>query len=383
MDKTLDLCQDSRVGLFDLDDYKKKKARADESATPAREFPVAFAEVFFNGRKQTLRFQPVLFDGGHVFVGFRPENLGEEHELIAGGGEAPMIPFNDGGEAKNLPQALLVHIEQAFKAKSWLPLAAKAVESGQFGRLIVEETGRDFLSVLYHFYASTGAVVTEHYQVFLDGHRGRFFASHKADYDPNPQPYWAESEAAGKVLSSLDADEFARNLELQKAEPFSVYGLSSRWPEMTFAEKHALLPPIEREIERELLPLMRAVVWSDASFSNGAPLQNPRELQKPFWRRPRFWVEPEADEIGDVLALDERFTKRIRALWPHLHAYFAPLVADKNDIHPAVAHWMRYRGAYIVEWQQPNAHEHLEARLLLRDFLAGRNISLDNLERRL
>jgi len=383
VDKTLDLCQDSRVGLFDLDDYQAKKARADESATPAREFPVAFAEVFFNGRKQTLRFQPVLFDGGHVFIGFRPEELGEEHELIAGGGEAPPISFNKRDEANTLPQALLVDTERAFKVKSWLESATQGVESGQFGRLVVEETGSNFLSILFHFYGSTGAVVTEHYQIFLDGHRGLIYAERKSDYDPEPRTYWANPQEAASLLLSLDADEFARHLELQKADPSSVYGLSSRWQEMTFAQKHAMLPPIEREIEREILPLMRAIVWSDSAFSNGAPLQSARELQSPFWRRPRLWVEKDADEIGDIMALDERCARRIRALWPHLHAHFAPLVSDVTDIHPAIEHWMRYRGAYIVEWQQPNAHEHLEARLLLRDFLANRGVSLDVTERKL
>jgi len=368
------------VGLFDLDDYKAKKARADESATPAREFPVAFAEVFFNGRKQTLRFQPVLFDGGHVFIGFRPEDLGEEHELIAGGGDAPPLASKKVDEAKALPQALLVNTRRAFKIKSWLSLARQAVESGQFGRLVVEETGSNFLSILYHFYVSTGAVVTEHYHTYKDGFRGFGYASRKADFDPIGVSYWANSQEAASLLASLDAEQFALYLEIQKADPNSVYGLSSRWHEMTFAQKHAMLPLVEQEIERELLPLMRAIVWSDSSFSNGAPLQSARGLQKPFWRRPRLWVEPDSAEIGDVMALDERLKRRIRALWPHLHAYFAPLVSNKTDIHPAISHWMRYRGAYIVEWQQPNAHEHLEARLLLRDFLAKRGVSLDILE---
>jgi len=381
VDKTLDLCQDSRVGLFDLDDYQTKKTRADESATPSREFPVALAEVFFDGRKQTLRFQPVLFDGGHVFIGFRPENLGEEHELIAGGGGAPFDLFRQRGEERTFPQALLILTEEAFQPQSWLERAIQAVDKGLFGRLIVEETGFKFLSILFHFHNSAGAVMTEHYQNITDGNMGYFSALQQTDFDPRPRTYWAKFEEAGEILISLNADEFARYLELQKAEPFSVYGLSCRWAEMTFAQKHALLPPVEQEIERELLPLMQAIVWSDASFSNGAPLQSAKELQKPFWRRPRLWVAPDSAEVGDVLALDERFKRRIHALWPHLHTYFAPLVAGKTDIHPAISHWMRYRGAYIVEWQQPNAHEHLEARLLLRDFLANRGVLLDVLER--
>jgi len=371
------------VGLFDLDDYKAKKARADESATPAREFPIAFAEVFFDGRKQTLRFQPVLFDGGHVFIGFRPENLGEEHELIAGGGKSPWISPNYWDDERELPQAALVPTPQAFDSRDWLQDAVNGVEEGEFGRLTVENTGDNFISVLYSFYSSVGAIMAEHYRVYLDGHNKRMSDRERPLFDPNPRPYWASPQEAAKLLASLDADEFAQYLELQKADPNSVYGLSSRWQEMTFAQKHALLPPMEQEVEREILPLMRALVWSDSSFSNGALLQNARELQKPFWRRPRLWVEPDSAQIGDVMALDERCARRIQALWPHLHAHFAPLVSDKADIHPAISHWMRYRGAYIVEWQQPNAHEHLEARLLLRDFLANRGVSLDVLERKL
>lgn len=381
MDKTLDLCQDSRVGLFDLDEYQAKKARADESAIPPREFPVAFAEVFFNGRKQTLRFQPVLFDGGHVFIGFRTLDSEEEstRQLIAGGGN---MFWGESADLTEVPEALLVETERSFDSESWLGQAVKAIEHNHFGCMIIEVPEDKYDFYLYKFFGSTGAVKVEVYLTGTDGNRRPYRPENDIDYDPRPRhKYWANPQEAASLLLSLDADKFAQYLELQKADPSSVYGLSSRWQEMTFAQKHAMLPPIEREIERELLPLMRAVVWSDSSFSNGAPLQSARELQRPFWRRPRFWVETEADEIGDILALNERLTQRIGALWPHLHAHFAPLVTHKTDIHPAVSHWMRYRGAYIVEWQQPNAHEHLESRLLLRDFLAERGVSLDVLER--
>lgn len=71
---------------------------------------------------------------------------------------------------------------------------------------------------------------------------------------------------------------------------------------------------------------------------------------------------------------------RIRALWPHLSAPFTLLVAgQKANFHSAGLHWMRFRGAYLVEFEQPNAHEHLEARLLLREH----GVELDVLEREL
>ena len=364
------------MGLFDLDDYKAKKARADESATPPREFPIALAEVLFDGRTQTLRFQPVLFDGGEVFIGFRTED--SEEEFIVGGGGYQASK----GSLDEVPVALHITTNKSFDPANWLARVVRAVENGHFGRLFVEEPSGKQENYLFHFFGSTGAVDTAHYHHYLDGSRG--LAHRKASYDPSPRyGYWANPQEATKLLLSLDADEFALHLELQKADPNSVYGLSSRWDDLSFAQKHAMLPPMEQGIERELLPLMRAIVWSDSSFSNGDPLQSARELQKPFWRRPRLWVAPDGAEIGDILALDERFTKRIRTLWPHLHAYFAPLVSYQTDIHPAISHWMRYRGAYIVEWEQPNAHEHLEARLLLRDFLANRGLSLDVLERNL
>lgn len=370
------------MGFFDLDDYRVKKDRADESATAPRAFPVALAEATFDGRKQTLRFQPVLFDGGHVFISFRPQEKQPSHDLIAGGGDTPTVSFNSSGE-EDIPQALLVPTERAFHPKSWLSQAVQAVERGHFGRLIVD--GTSFLSVVYHFYSSMGLVVSEHYQVFRDGHRGLFYASQRADFDPSPdQEAWAKPEDAALLLARLNADEFALHLERERADLNSIYGISSRWNEMSFEEKSAMLPPIETAIGEELVPLMRALVWSDPILSSGASLRSPHELQRAFWRRPRFWIEPDAEPTGDIMALNKRFARRIRVLWPHLSAAFAPLVAGQSaDVHPAVLHWMRYRGAYIVEFEQPNAHEHLEARLLLRDWLRERGVELDVLEREL
>ncbi|BCM89931.1 hypothetical protein IAD21_01781 [Abditibacteriota bacterium] len=62
------------MGLFDLDEYQQRRKRADESATPPRSFPLAYANVHFNGQKQKLHFAPFLLDGRHIFISFRPEN---------------------------------------------------------------------------------------------------------------------------------------------------------------------------------------------------------------------------------------------------------------------------------------------------------------------
>lgn len=361
--------QNCAMGLFDLSEYKKKKQRADESATDPRAFPVALSEVLFDGRKQTLRFEPVLLDGGHVFIAFRPEKHGPEFNLIVGRGDAKgrdYVPIE-------------VETERAFKPEAWLKDARSGVEEGVFGRLRVEQSP---MELRYGFFASNGQMQTVEYQFYMDGNYGNFMASRTAQYDPWPEvEAWAAPADAPTLLLELDETEFLAHLEREKADFHSIYGISSRWNEMSFEEKHALLPDFEKEIEREIVPLMRAVVWSEPSLGRGGMLQFVSESEKPFWRRPRFWIKPDRDK-GETLYFDKRFETRILKIWPHIVARFLPRFEslDKEEVHPAVLHWMKYRGAYLIEFEMPNAHEHLEARLLLRDFLFERGVSLEKLE---
>ncbi len=371
------------MGLFDLDEYKRKKKRADESATAPRAFPVAFADALFDGRSQKLRFEPVLLDGGHVFISFRPEDADAKHDLIAGGGNSF---YQERPELPDVPEALLVQTNDAFSPDKWLKRAANAVGAGHFGRLVVEQNGHQ--SFDYHFFGSTGVVNTEHYLMILDGSWGRFLAHHKADYDPNPNSlFWAKSDEAADLLIRLDANEFALHLEHQLADVTSIYSISSRWEDMDFEEKHALLPDWEKQIERDIVPLMRAVVWSDPLLSFDDQIvrsptpSNPSQPGQPFWRRPRFWIKPDRDK-GEAFHLAERFEKRILKIWPHIVAQFWPQIEtlQRSEVHPAVLYWMEYRGAYLVKFESPNAHEHLESRLLLRDFLFRKGVSLDAID---
>ncbi len=358
------------VGLFDLGDYKRRKERADESATGPRAFPVVFADVIFDGRKQKLRFEPVLLDGGHVFIAFRPENHGPEFNLIVGRRDPEgtgCVPIE-------------METERAFKPASWLKDACTGVESGAFGRLQIEQSS---MELLYVFFALDGQINTVEYQFYLDGSYGNFMARVRADYDPFPEiEVWASPEDAPDLLLELDESEFLAHLEREKADYGSVCGISANWNNWDFDEKHALLPDFEIQIERELLPLMRAVVWSDPSLGVGNSIQSATATAKPFWRRPRFWVKPDEDQ-GETFHFDKRFEKRIEKIWPHIVACFLPRfeTLERTEVHPAVLHWMNYRGAYLIEFDVPNAHEHLEARLLLRDFLYQKGVSLDKLER--
>ncbi len=72
-----------------------------------------------------------------------------------------------------------------------------------------------------------------------------------------------------------------------------------------------------------------------------------------------------------------QFVPRLAPMMEH-----RALKEDANSP-PGAASWIRVRAGHLIEIGALAHHEHLEARLLLRDWLRKRGVELDVLERKL
>lgn len=211
----------------------------------------------------------------------------------------------------------------------------------------------------------------------MDGVSAQF----SADYDPKLRArLWCEPREAAEILLVTDEEGFTGFLQSERAQHAPAVRLAQAWPSLPLEERRAHLPLAERAIEREVRALMRAIFWSDPNAQT-ADLGGRRG--KAFWRRPRLAVSPD-DSIGTLIFDSPAHKARMEQLWAHVAPHFAASVAvDPFDLHPSAAHWMSCGGAYFVQLSHPTLHEHLEARLLLRDWLRARGVELDDLERTL
>lgn len=127
--------------LFDLDDYKAKKARADESAQQTRTAPRVAALVRWRGQRQRVEFELQPLDGAQVCLAFSPP-------------EKPAVFLVVGRSSGFLDTDYLSYsCEKALDARVWLGDAVAASEQNRFGRLLVREEG---FGVMHDFHGSLG-----------------------------------------------------------------------------------------------------------------------------------------------------------------------------------------------------------------------------------
>ena len=197
-------------------------------------------------------------------------------------------------------------------------------------------------------------------------------------------------------MARLDNQQLAVYVREQEADPTTAAGFARAWLGWSHAERLSWLPPLERAFEDELTKLMKWIYWSAPQFER--PKNFPNTHRRPQqWFRPRFVVQSEgigelffdarwfAPDTGDKMLL---LQQRLTAIWPTIERALAPerakLQTQRSALPPSVAHWCYRRGCYHVTFGPPTAHEQIESRVALREWLWTRaNADLDSIERAL
>ena len=366
------------MGIFDLSAFQLLKRRADESAKAPQPLPTQRAEAKWNGKLCSFELELVPLDGYQAFVAFSPPDQPNQRFFV---GEA-LSATDVWNEA--VPQALRVLPATHTEDASWTSPIVAAIESGSFGRMrVVEHAGA---SATYDFFSSTGTVFSWDYIEYDDGIGPGRAAMASPDYDPQTSGVlWCEPRDAKRLLLELSEDEVFALLDLPDEKASESVLLARRWPKMTHDERRQFLPPVELQIEDEVVSLMRAVLhseplWNDANFA-----QKHADFRA-LWRHPRFCIaarEPTTrTNLQSNLGFDLKLiSPRLNRLWNTIIRHVEARLRLEDFTLPAcAARWMRVRGGYISETGAPTQHEHLEARLVLSEFLARHGESLDKLE---
>lgn len=349
----------------------------------SRKFEVVQASAQWNGREQLFNWQPFeatqdwsgfvrrySISSSVIFISFwRPEWEGEEEFLVA----APVLDDDD-----ILMLAPANWDEVDFEdGTAWLQRARQHVEKGWWGCLSQgENDGPDF-------YAADGQVFHEPVPPLMGC---TFYGADWFEELREPRPprnwRWASAEDAVEILGTTP-----------KAHPHSLthyenLGMEKvcQWLDLTTAQKRAFLPPVELEIERELI---RLVTWMWAS----APVwRSPRASEEAqqlsqdsdFWHRTRFMIQkPDASKPFDFGGL---FTSNNEAvnhtssllhrLWPHIVRGLESQLAELDELAIELEnhHIMFFRTycAYKVCFEPPTFHEAMDAIFALQEWLAER-----------
>ncbi|BCM93449.1 hypothetical protein IAD21_05340 [Abditibacteriota bacterium] len=365
---------------FDLSEFEVLKQRADESAREPQPLPTEWVTVNWNGNPHHLELQLVLLDGDKKFVMFSPPERPGERFFV---GTAPH------GEKKDIwneyvMSALCVSNLFWLQEEEWTDEAVKALERGAFGRMRVQEHAD--ASATFDFFGSTGYLFSWNYIEYIDGMGSLRAAMASPDYDPQIKgALWCEPLDARQLLLERSEDEVFALVSAPDERVGATVRLSRHWPEMSHDERRTFLPPIELAIEAEVQSLMRALLWSDPHWSDEEFVAKHADFLA-LWRQPRFCLAvAEGGSRSDFrwnLGRDDALLRsRLKRLWQLVGEEIEKRFQGKTfDFAPCVAHWMRMRGGYIVQVGVPTHHEHLESRLLIRDFLAQMGESLEKLE---
>lgn len=366
------------MGIFDLSAFQPLKRRADESARAPQQHPDQRVEAKWNAELCSLDLELVPLDGYQAFVAFSPPDQPKQRFFVGEALDARDV-WNE-----RVPQALRVLPATHTKNASWTSPIIAAIESGSFGRMrVVEHAGA---SATYDFFSSTGSVFSWDYIEYDDGIGPQLAAMASPDYDPQTSSVlWCEPLDAKQLLLELSEDEVFTFLDLPDEQASESVKLARRWPHLTHDERREFLPPVELQIEDEVVSLMRAVLHSDSLWDDANFAQKHADFRA-LWRHPRFCIAAHEEKTRTDLQTNLGFdlkpiSPRLNRLWNTIIRYMEARVRLEDFTIPAcAARWMRVRGGYILETGAPTQHEHLESRLVLSEFLARHGESLDKLE---
>ena len=304
----------------------------------------------------------------------------------------------------------------------WLQECVRALENGSYGRLVLQVAGKEGRGgrCRGQFFGADGwhSEVSYRDGVVTLGALRLLTSSVLEDpqYEGNmfEQP-WCRADDAPGLLQTLDGAQFELWLDQSAADASSIWGFSRAWETLTEAERAGHLSALEFEIEAEVCRVMRWALWSEPSLRHAVDAQDNEYIRDCLWRRPRFIARPEPlfghffydaswwtwgspnysqfllgndeEEDEDAIVTEHRpdAEARLRAIWSHVERAFAPQIAQlktRDELHPSVAHWCHFRGAYIVQPETPTAHEKLESHVALSDWLRqNAGVELSDIER--
>ena len=366
---------------------------------------------------------PMLFEPLEIYgtwlVTFRPQDAPAERALVvAQPAEKEFLSEITGDQFVSLEPLELEWFDTDERAPAWLERCVELVENRCYGRLEVESRGEDSdcHGQLYgadgwrtkHFYESSlsiGSYLRHTSAVLNDPH-----------YDQEMyQDPWCEAERAPEWLQTMDGAQFRGHIAQISNDANTLLGSARLWKVFSVEQRVAALPALEREIEAEVCRVMQWVLWSEPSLRTAADAQDNPHIRDCLWRRPRFiarpeplfghffydaswwvWVAPNYSQflLGDDAADDAEgkdetehppdAEPRLRAIWSHVERAMAPQIAQLQALgalHPSVAYWCHFRGAYVVQADVPTAHEKLESHVALSEWLHERaGVELSDIE---
>ena len=396
----------------------------------------AQATVEWQGERVPMFFEPLEIYGTWL-VTFRPQDAPAERALVvAQPAEKEFLSDVTADQFVSLEPLELEAFDTDETTPAWLPRCVELVEKQSYGRLEVEnsdeesdeESDEDLRcsACWCQLYGADGWRTRHSYKNYVTIgsylHRTSAVLSDPQYDEELYQDPWCEAERAPAWLHTLDDAEFRALVARISGKRDSLLGAARLWNTFSFEQRRHLLPPLEREIEAEVCRVMQWALWSEPSLRTIADAQDNEHIRDCLWRRPRFCARPEPlfghffynaswwtwsspnysqflldlDKDDDEAEDEEDATKtdypldaesRLRAIWSHVERAFAPQIAqlrESGELHPSIAHWCHFRGAYIVQVETPTAHEKLESRVALRDWLRARaGVELRDIERAL
>ncbi len=354
--------------------------------------------LMWNGARTPLLIEPVLVNRSYYFA-FRPIGAPEMEAFVVGTLESSGGKDNFGWRDTD---AMEPYYYSGYSSQSWLADVVGNIQHGYFGKIEAKRhTQNNYEGWLWNFFGSRGRVVWDFTKrrvalgsFAMPGFHQLCHPNFSDDLTTTP---WCSPQRAPALLRELNGVQLDERLERESADPKTPAGFARAWANWSNDERRAQLPALEREVEAELARVLKWAFWSAPALCELSeyPFDSDHPQQ---WFRPRFCVH--SDDAGGHFFFNERYAShaqaailisaqaRLEALWPHFAAAFSEQREQLRRwrelelLPPSLAHWCHRRGCYAVNFDAPTAHEQLESRLALRDWLRARaGVELDEIER--
>ena len=379
--------------------YGEAKTKSPHLPPPTHATTVS---VRWNGALTPMLIEPIEVTGT-IYFAFRPFGAPKSSGFVVGqdaSGGDDFGNINENCDAFGFRDEGALCPFRSYHERNYRGVEdlVRRIERGWYGRLDLQ-TGERQGCCQSAFYGSRGRLIRDEEGDVLMGMMMTPGMSdlREADYDPPlPALPWCDAAQAPELLARLDNAQLADYIAEQQADATTAAGFAHAWLSWPHAERRAWLPPLERDIEDELCRVMKWIYWSAPQLKQ--PEDFPETRRRPQqWIRPRFVVQSEgagefffdarwfAPDTGEKMQLLEQ---RLTQMWPFIERAFATqrtkLRLQRRALPPSVAHWCYRRGCYNVTFAPPTAHELIESRVALREWLwTHANADLDSIERAL